>query len=159
MSTVIISDDSDEGEKQLKKRTKKSTTPASVTLENIARTHSPELANLDNAARTHSPEAANLDNVARAQPEHLPPKITSRIKMRVEFDSPGIKDRGAILEDFTNYETSEHLFTSLMAQRNLKPETWKKAWELRVTIDGMKLLCRRHRSDDWVKVCTELREL
>ena len=109
--------------------------------------------------RSHSPQPTTLANITRAKNEDLSPDITSRIKLRVNADGPGVKDRGAILVDFEVYKTSQRLFTSLLSERNLKPGTREKVSELTVTVDGNKMCCRRDRLNDWSEVCRELRKL
>ena len=137
LSPIIITDDTDAGEKQQRPNTK---------------THISNKVTID-------PDSLPQDKHARVKDEPLSPDITSRIKLRVKADGPGVSARGPILVDFEVYRTSERLFTSLMSERSLKPEMQKRVSQLTVTIRGKETCCRRDRLDDWAEVCRELREL
>ena len=91
--------------------------------------------------------------------EPLTPDLTSRIKLRVKADGPGVKARGPVTVGFEVYKTSERLFTSLMSERSLKPDMQKKVSQLTVTVNGKETCCRRNRFDDWMEVCRELNKL
>ena len=134
---IIIKDDSDTGEEQWRKNTK---THASSNL-------------------TTNPNSSTGDKFTRIKDEALSPEITSRIKLRVRASGPGVSARGPVVIDFEVYKTSEQLFTSLMAERNLEPEMMKKVSELTASINGKETCCRRGRLDDWIEVCTELGDL
>lgn len=134
---VILSDDSDTGQKQRRKNTG------------------------DRASHNTNrrPDSTTQGQDTRIKDEPLSTDITSRIKLRVKADGPGVKARGPILVDFEVYKTSERLFTSLMSERSLKPEMQKKVSQLTATICGKETCCRRDRLDDWSEICRELRKL
>lgn len=134
---ILITDDSDTGEKQREPAPKTHTSSKAIT----------------------SPNSSPQDKPARIDDEPLTPDIISRIKLRVKADDPGVSARGPILVDFEVYKTSERLFTSLMSERSLKPEMQKRVSQLTATIRGKETCCRRDRLGDWVEVCRELREL
>lgn len=138
--TIIIPDDSDAAEKQQRKSTAESANDVS------------KYTNIGLGSTTQEKDVGIKD-------EPLSPDITSRIKLRVKADGPGVKARGPITAGFEVYKTSERLFTSLMSERSLKPETQKKVSQLTVTINGKETCCRRNRFDDWMEVCGELRRL
>ena len=133
-NTVILSDDSDNGEKKREKNT-------------------------GNRAPNNRNKSPDPKKVARIKDEPLPADIMKCIRLRVKADGPGISARGPILVDFEVYKTSERLFTSLTSERSLKPEVQKKVSQLTVTINGKETCCRRDRWDDWAEVCRELRKL
>ena len=135
MNTIIVSDDSDNGETQGRKTTQAHTS----TNTNIA------------------PRPLTQNVHTRIKNEPLSPEITARIKLRVKADGPGISARGPVLVNFEIYKTSERLFTSLMSERSLKPEMQKRVSQLTATVRGKEICCRRDRLDDWMEVCGEVR--
>ena len=94
----------------------------------------------------------------RIKDEPLSPDLTSRIKLRVKAEGPGVKARGPITVGFEVYKTSKRLFTSLMSEDSLKPDM-QKVSQLTVTVNGKETCCRRNRFDDWIEVCRELNKL
>lgn len=105
------------------------------------------------------PSSITQKTEGRVKEEPLSTDIINHVILRVKADGPSIKARGPTNVKFEVYKTSDRLCTSLMSQRNLKPEMQKKVLELTATINGKETCCRRDNFDDWTDVCRDLRKL